>query len=168
MKMNQFAAAAVIALCSMAASAATYTLGTLDSTGDDTLSGKSVKFATIGATIADSWFFTLGVPSDVSFGAQQTFSAPTKSITNFAGTLVGYGALTLSFGADQQNLSWAGNLAAGTYQVDISGLTTARNTQYTSTVFATPAAPVPEPETYALMLAGLGAVTFVARRRKAV
>jgi hypothetical protein len=26
---------------------------------------------------------------------------------------------------------------------------------------------VPEPETYALMLAGIGAVAFVARRRKA-
>jgi hypothetical protein len=26
--------------------------------------------------------------------------------------------------------------------------------------------PVPEPETYALMLAGLGVMTFVARRRK--
>ncbi|MEG1324253.1 MAG: FxDxF family PEP-CTERM protein, partial [Janthinobacterium sp.] len=33
--------------------------------------------------------------------------------------------------------------------------------------FASPVAAVPEPETYAMMLAGLGLVGFMARRRKA-
>jgi hypothetical protein len=32
--------------------------------------------------------------------------------------------------------------------------------------YATPAAPVPEPETYAMLLAGLGVIGFTARRRQ--
>jgi hypothetical protein len=34
------------------------------------------------------------------------------------------------------------------------------------TAFEVPTTPVPEPETYAMMLAGLGLVGFMARRRK--
>ena len=34
-------------------------------------------------------------------------------------------------------------------------------------VYVMTAAPVPEPETYALMLSGLGLIAYVARRRRA-
>lgn len=157
-----------MAAASFSASATDHLLGILDPTGSDTLSGFSQKFATAGSTIADSWFFQLLTPSSTSFGAQQTFAVDLNAITGFAGTLysqdgtVNYGALTSTIGAKTQELSWGGPLASGTYRVDISGVTVADRTQYTATVAALP---VPEPETYAMLLGGLALVGFAARRR---
>jgi hypothetical protein len=56
------------------------------------------------------------------------------------------------------------NLTPGQYHLDMTGFVNGAAGQYS---VGLQAAPVPEPETYALMLAGLGAVGFVARRRKA-
>lgn len=60
-----------------------------------------------------------------------------------------------------------GNLAAGQYHLDISGYlgSAAHVGQYS---VALQALPVPEPETYAMLLAGLGLVGFSVRRRKKV
>jgi PEP-CTERM motif len=56
-----------------------------------------------------------------------------------------------------------GSLVAGTYHLDIFGTLGANLGAYAVTLQA---APVPEPSTYALLLAGLGVVGFVARRRR--
>ena len=55
--------------------------------------------------------------------------------------------------------------SGGTYHFDISGTfgPSATTGQYSLLMAATP---VPEPETYAMMLAGLGLMGFVARRRR--
>jgi hypothetical protein len=61
---------------------------------------------------------------------------------------------------------WALNdqlLAAGNYELHLIGNQTTTRGSYGGDLTVTP---VPEPETYALMLAGLGAMGFVARRRK--
>jgi hypothetical protein len=68
--------------------------------------------------------------------------------------------------------SW-NNLAAGTYTLQYSGMLVQATTflgktvptigSYTSVVTLTP---VPEPETYALLLSGLGLLGFMARRKK--
>jgi hypothetical protein len=59
-----------------------------------------------------------------------------------------------------------GSLSTGNYHLDISGSFGAHafGGQYSVSLAAVPA--VPEPSTYALMLAGLGAIAFVARRRR--
>lgn len=161
-------AAGILAAASFSASATDHLLGILDPAGSDTLSDKSDKFLVAGTTIGDSWFFQLLTPSSTSFGALQTFSVAEGAITNFAGSLFGvgtntyYGALTNVAAGSNQNLSWAGPLAAGNYRVDISGVTAVDRSQYIATVAALP---VPEPETYAMMLAGLALVGAVARRR---
>ena len=60
-----------------------------------------------------------------------------------------------------------GDLAAGQYHLDISGNlgSSAHIGQYSVELQALP---VPEPETYAMLLAGLGLVSFYTRRRKMV
>lgn len=62
--------------------------------------------------------------------------------------------------------SWLGTLAAGQYHMDISGDfgPNAYGGQYSVALRAVPAA-VPEPQTLALMLAGLGVMGFMSRRR---
>lgn len=68
--------------------------------------------------------------------------------------------------AGNNMMNLVGTLAAGQYHLDISGVfgRQAIGGQYSVALNAVPA--VPEPETYALMLAGLGFVAFMARRRR--
>ena len=60
------------------------------------------------------------------------------------------------------------NLAAGNYSVSFSTAPGMLRSLKVDDVLITAVSAVPEPETYALMLAGLAAVAFVARRRRSV
>lgn len=157
----KFIAAGILAAASFSASAATYNLGILDPSGFDTRASITTNFAA-NSVVDDLWTFKLLTPSSTSFGALQTFSVAEGMISNFAATLVGYGDLTLTSAAGIQSLSWAGSLAAGNYEVRVSGLSGLQNGQYVGTVSALP---VPEPETYGMLLGGLALVGFAARRR---
>ena len=157
----KFIAAGVLAAASFSASAATYDLGVLDPSGSDTLSAITTKFGA-NAQVDDFWTFELITPSSTSFGALQTFSVIEGSIKNFAAVLMGHGQLTASSAPGSQSLSWVGQLAAGEYTVHVTGVTGLGKAAYLGSVSALP---VPEPETYGMMLAGLALVGAVARRR---
>jgi hypothetical protein len=161
MKLKSFVATAVLAAASFSASATSYNLGVLDPTGFDTLIGSSLK---LGANMAidDTWTFTLLAPSSTSFAAVQTFAVTEGKILNFAAELnsVSFGSPTAGAGA--QTLSWTGGLGAGMYSVHVTGLTGLAGAKYGATVSALP---VPEPETYGMMLGGLALLGVVARRK---
>jgi hypothetical protein len=81
------------------------------------------------------------------------------------GTVVASGSATASGARDVWTVS-ADNLAAGNYYLQVSGnLVSADAASFGGAVSL--AAPVPEPDTYGMMAAGLGVVGLLARRRKA-
>ncbi|MFP5394090.1 MAG: FxDxF family PEP-CTERM protein, partial [Gammaproteobacteria bacterium] len=79
------------------------------------------------------------------------------------GTLVANGTLGSSGAIDLWTLS-APTLAVGNYYLAVNG--SIINGSGTSFAGNVQLQPVPEPETYGMMLAGLGLVGYLARRRK--
>jgi len=69
------------------------------------------------------------------------------------------------------NATPSGSIVAGSYQLHITGTMAASITpnptgESGGIILGAATAPIPEPETYAMMLAGLGLMGFVARRRR--
>lgn len=104
-----------------------------------------------------------GLTWELSFAFQPDGAAPSS--------------LSVLFGG--QTLLWLANPAAGGYTLySFSGVTTAQNMTlafdfvdepgflFLDAVSLTTAAPIPEPETYALMLGGLALTAWAARRRQ--
>ena len=123
-------------------------------------------------TFTDTYTFTLGSSfsisgtastaadgaQNLSFSSLKIFDAANVVVATFAGNL---GTDLLEFYALSPVV-----LSAGNYSLVVTGINTPAQASYAGTL-AIAAAVVPEPESYALLLAGLGAVGFVARRRKA-
>ncbi|CAN5117922.1 hypothetical protein BH11PSE10_BH11PSE10_09130 [soil metagenome] len=161
MKLNQFAAIAAIALSGVAASAATLTPVAVGASFTDVQIG-SITIGSASDLVGN--VFALDTVTGSFWGMPISF---TLQQVTFSGA--GVGSLVGDTDASAAGFAFS-NVAAGNYTVKASGVLSGpaqiSGTGFVGASYTVTA--VPEPETYALMLAGLGAVAFVARRRKAV
>lgn len=156
---KKLAVAVFIAASGVAAQAALYSFGSLTGTKTQTVDVSGDYSDTFSFTLPSTYtgfsgsYFALDFEGDLStnltFGAGEIALFTATLPTNGSAGGVGVATYANTF-----------SLAPGNYWFTLSGHGTDAN--YTVTL-----APVPEPETYALMLAGLGLLGVAARRRKA-
>lgn len=184
---KHLAAAALVALAGSANAGMAFLNGVMQS--DDGSEANAYNFGSLsetpevlfvsvvgaaGSTFEEYANFSIDAPSGVSgsantyaltFGNVELLDIDNLTIQVWNNTHPGGSTLFATFAGDNTT-NWIGTLGAGQYHLDISGMfgPTATGGQYSVALNAVPA--VPEPETYALMLAGLGAVGFMARRRR--
>ena len=156
----------LLALVSWAAHGTAYELGVL-SPGD---SGWGA--AQVVGNFSDTWAFQLGEDGSTLSSAVALSLSGAYHITDGE-----YGLYSGTVGNGTELGSWSFNgtsgdtyhlvslMSSGPYYFLVSGLADGKDGGlYTLSVTA----PIPEPETYALLLAGLALVGFVARRRKGI
>ena len=124
---------------------------------------------TVTFTVADDLLALVGsqgMPStlNLTLGNAPNFGASTLTVSLFKGDDLTAPALFAVDWADVANQKFT--LDSSKYTFLVSGVTSGSlGSAYTLTVSST-AGVIPEPETYAMLLAGLGVVGMVARRRK--
>lgn len=161
MKLNLVLAAATVALAGTAsAGIAVYpgdSLGVLSPIpalyGDLKSTSK-----TGGDTFKDDFFFDLSATSTVIGSVGSFFGT-----VSFSSALIDGTALTIGNTPTGNGFSLAG-LTAGTHKLTIEGAFPKGGHAYIGSLYATPA--VPEPESLALALAGLGVLGTVVSRRQ--
>ena len=136
--------------------------------GPLTFVGNTASFSTsVSGTFTDVWTFSVAAPGASAAASATNISfSGAGGISSFAGILASVPLSSSSVPTPPVVVNvlsgFTGVLAAGSYNLTVSGNAGA-GASYGGNVVLTP---IPEPETYALMLAGLGVVGFVAARRR--
>jgi hypothetical protein len=122
-------------------------------------------------SFTDNWTFSVPASSASFYSVEQLWNVrftPLRYFTGINSFSVGlYDASNSLVGSGQQ--FFGGPLAAGNYTLTVAGnvIGTGSGVKGTYTGLVE-VMPVPEPESYALFLAGLGLMGFIARRRTSV
>jgi hypothetical protein len=176
MKNSKSLIAAVVLACASLGSSAVMAADittppqALNLVGTSAFFGDSFNIAHMSDTFADHFTFSVtGVPAD--FDAIVSSISRTAStgldITGLAlfassGPQIAAGGVLQSGGIDVWTMT-SNLLPVGSYYIQVSGkMLSATSGSFGGTVML---APVPEPAAYGMMLAGLGLVGFMARRR---
>ncbi|WP_082568818.1 FxDxF family PEP-CTERM protein [Rhizobacter sp. Root1221] len=162
MKLKMLAVAVALAAAG-ASQAATFNLGTL-STEQTKVFGNTFGW---GQTFTDVFNFTLA-DNGRSYGGTLAYDLTDWGGISLTSLSLSGGSLSSAVTDSSPETFSFSNLLAGTYSLTVSGQATGLGlVGYLGTVRAEAvAAPVPEPETLAMMALGLGVMGFVARRRK--
>ncbi len=178
MKKSLIAAAVVFATASFGSSAVmAQTVGNtpqvLDLTDGTGFFGDTFAAGNTGASFNDHFTFSVegttgwnfdAIISSISRTADVGLDITGLSLYTAGDVLVTQGMMMQSGTIDVWTLS-SNSLAAGDYYLAVSGnMMSDGGASFGGAVSM--AAPVPEPETYGMLLAGLGVLGFLARRRK--
>lgn len=164
----------LVALASMAAGASAANVTPWGALGP-VPSVAFVAYTTTGP-IDDVYTFNLSATSDVDAYAEEfearSASMPGATFTLFSGTFGDPGATQVGSPFAFSNASTEtvySALTSGTYFFEVMGATAFAGSAYDFEAFANASSPplnVPEPASAALVLAGIGLVAFMSRRRR--
>ncbi|MDN3923285.1 FxDxF family PEP-CTERM protein [Roseateles violae] len=165
MKLSKVIAASSLALASAGSFAVS--LGAIDLSSGSGFFGNTP----IAGAFVDTLTFT--VTTLATFNGSITSAVNGTQDVDFTSIVLTPGSLAFTSVLGDPVEVWAApavgfSLSPGVYTLTLTGTNSASMGSYAGNLALTPGSPtlVPEPESYAMMLAGLGLVTLLARRRR--